>query len=376
MQRDTSGKKLKTLRHISQISLVALVVYLGFRHQYGTGISPLDSYCPLGGVESLYTWVTTGKMLPKTGFSNFILLGTLITVTLAAGGVFCGWFCPVGTVQDWLYVLRRKVVKAPIQMPRKLDKGLRGLKYVVLILVLGFTIQGVTLWFADYDPFKALFAFELKNPVTYVVLGLTIVFSLLVERFWCKYLCPLGAILAPLAKLGILQVSKTEACSQCNTCLNGCPMGLSAIGELGCVNCMECVSSCHKPQATVVQLGKIKRPLAHGLVPVTGVLLGVGLVLGSMGMGIWETRTTMSRVAIPSSIASSTSEYPPVESITGMTFLDEVAKTYDLEAGEILKKAGLDPNQDPHRPVKDITKPLGVEVESVRAAVSELIKSK
>lgn len=377
MNKRKKAQLIQWARRLSQGALVALAAFLGLRHQFGSGGSPIDAYCPFGGLESLYSWLTTGKMLPKTGFSNFILLGVLLLITLFSGGIFCGWLCPLGTVQEWLYKLRRKIVPKSINIPVRVDRILRKLKYGVLILVLIMTIRGVALWFENYDPFKVLFHFNFETTTAYIVLGLTIGLSFLIERFWCKYLCPLGALLEPLAKVGLIRVRKTDECVQCNLCLRQCSMGLNEIGAVGCNNCMECVTSCPTAgKSTTVKIGKKKIRRSPVLLPLTGILAGLILIVGSMGAGVWETRTAMSKVAVPAGVVSNGEQYPPVESITGMAYLDEVAKTYNLPAAEILAKAGLDSTQNPHQPVRDITKKAGKEVETIREVVKEMIANR
>ncbi len=376
MSKLQEKSRIQWVRHTIQALIVGFIAYVGLRHQFGTGGSPIDAYCPFGGIESLYSLLVQGKMLAKTAFSNLVLLGALIVATLIAGGFFCGWICPLGTVQDWIYAIRKRIVKKPLKIPPQVDHYLRYLKYGVLALVVIMTVRDMTLWFANYDPFRVFFHFSFESTTAYIVLGVTILLSLLIERFWCKYLCPLGALLTPLAKIGFLKVKKTDQCAQCNLCLRQCSMGLHEIGESGCTNCLECVTACPSTGALHIQIGPTKKIRSPYLLPITGILIGTLLILGSMGAGVWETRTSMSRTAIPAAVESSAGNYPPVESITGMSYLDEVAKTYDLEPAEILKKAKLDPNQNSHQTVKDITKQSGLEVEVVREAVKELMAEK
>ena len=371
-------RPIQWLRRIIQAIFVAFIVFVGLRHQYGSGGSPIDAYCPLGGVESLYSLLTQGKMLAKTAYSNLILLGILLITTLLAGGFFCGWICPLGTIQDWIYAFRKKFVKKTMILPQMLDHYLRYLKYGVLILILIMTIRGMELWFADYDPFKVLFHFSFESTTAYVVLGLTVLTSLLIERFWCKYLCPLGALLTPLAKIGLIKPKKTEQCVDCNLCMRSCTMGLKEIGESGCTNCLECVSVCPAKGALEIHSG-MKKPLrAPYILPTVTILLAAVLVAGSMNAGLWQTRTSMSATAVSTSgeVSTENSNYPPVEAITGMTYLDEVGKTYELSPEKILERAKLDPDQDPHQTVRDVTKKVGLEVEVIREAVRELLLEK
>lgn len=372
MSKLSRAKHIQWGRRLIQFLLVVLVAYLGLEHQFGLGGSPIDAYCPFGGVESFYTWITTGKMIPKTAVSNLILLGSLLIVTLVAGGFFCGWLCPVGAVQDWLYGLRRKVFKKPLEIPRRVDRVLRYLRYVVLALVLYMTIANTTLWFESYDPFKVLFHFKLETTAAFVVLGAFLLLSLLIERFWCKYLCPLGAILSPLAKIGLIKVKTTQECAGCNLCLRQCHMGLEKIGQNGCTQCLECVTSCPTSgKAVTVKVGQHKSRTS--VLPLTGIALGGLLILMSMGSGLWATRTPPTAIAVPASATSLNGNYPPVETITGMSYLDEVATLYGLTPEAILTQAGLDQNQAAHQPVRDITKNVGKEVDVVREAVKALV---
>lgn len=372
MSKLRRAKYIQWGRRLIQFLLVVFVAYLGLKHQFGAAGSPIDAYCPFGGAESFYTWITTGKMIPKTSISNLILLGSLLVVTLVAGGFFCGWLCPVGTVQDWLYGLRRKVFKKPLAIPRRVDRILRYLRYVVLALVLYMTIANTTLWFESYDPFKVLFHFKLETTTAYVVLGVFLLLSLLIERFWCKYLCPLGAILSPLAKIGLIKVKTTRECAECNLCLRQCHMGLEKIGQDGCTQCLECATSCPTSgKAVTVKIGPRKSRMA--ILPLTGIVLGGALILTSMGIGLWATRTSPKAIAVPASVTPLNGNYPPVETITGMSYLDEVATLYGLTPRTILTQAGLDPNQDVHQPIRDITKNAGKEMNVVREAVKVLV---
>jgi hypothetical protein len=98
-----------SLRTIIQFSIVILVVVLSLIHQK-LGVekaAPVDAYCPFGAIESLFTLIFKGEFLKRIFTSSFILMGIFFLATLFLGRVFCGYFCPLGAIQEWLRKLGR-----------------------------------------------------------------------------------------------------------------------------------------------------------------------------------------------------------------------------------------------------------------------------
>ena len=143
-----------------------------------------------------------------------------------------------------------------------LDKYLRFMKYGVLVwAVTGAAIYGVMV-FRDYDPWSALINIaEWTFTPGLVVLGLTLVGSLFVERPWCRYACPLGAASGLLGKLSPIYIKReAEACTSCKICTKACPMGLqvhtaTVITSVDCISCLECVGECPREGAMEVKAG-------------------------------------------------------------------------------------------------------------------------
>jgi polyferredoxin len=124
------------------------------------GATPsIDALCPFGGIETLQRLIATGgQFIPKTHLSNIVLLIGLTIGVVLAGGAFCGWVCPFGALQDGLTWLRKKLhIKEVLVAPRA-DRILRYGRYLVLALILIQTISTVKLWFADFDPYRTIFA--------------------------------------------------------------------------------------------------------------------------------------------------------------------------------------------------------------------------
>jgi polyferredoxin len=253
----------KFWRRVSQIFFIALIAFVGIRHQIigggPQGAPPLDSYCVFGGVETLYSWIHSGELLLKTNTSNLILLFATLIVTILMGAVFCGWICPLGAIQEGLNWIGRKIFAKNIKVPKKLDMPLRSLKYILLGLITLMTIKTGKLWFEGYDPFKAFFHFEFETS-TYVILIIFSILAIFIERFWCKYLCPLGAIIFPLSYFGIINLNRnSDKCTNCNLCNNSCSMGLNpskSIPKTECVKCLDCMEVCKRENALYLTLGK------------------------------------------------------------------------------------------------------------------------
>lgn len=117
----------------------------------------MEAYCPFGGLESLYQFVTTGGFIRRIEPSAMILFAALLLVTIVASRGFCGWICPFGSIQEWLGLIGRKLLGKRFNPTGRWDRGMRNLKYVILATIIIFTWHTGTLVFRSYDPFLAFF---------------------------------------------------------------------------------------------------------------------------------------------------------------------------------------------------------------------------
>ena len=258
-QRTRRILHVKRARHLTQLAVAVVIVVAAVRHQVekNSGAASVDALCPFGAMETLVTWLTTGALITKIHPSNFVLGIALLAATLLVGNAFCGWICPFGTVQDALTWVRRKLNLPSLTVPRRLDGALRWGRFVVLAVILYFSYTTATLWFADYDPYVALFGlhwlFEPDNPTLWIslsILGVVLVASLLVERAWCRYLCPLGGVLSVLSRFSLLRIRRAPTtCTDCSLCDKACPVGIepskaAPMVSPDCIGCMDCVTTC------------------------------------------------------------------------------------------------------------------------------------
>ncbi len=184
-------------------------------------------------------------------------------MSIAFGAVFCGWICPLGTFQEWLGKLGKKLFKEKYNtiVPQKIDKYLRYLRYFVLAWIVYVTAVTGKLVFGDIDPYHTLFTFW-SGEVTaqaLAIMGVLAIASLIVERPWCKYACPLGALIGPFNAFRIFKIRRNEnKCIACGKCNLVCPMGIKvseskAIRNHQCISCLECTSDLSCPVADTVE---------------------------------------------------------------------------------------------------------------------------
>ena len=299
---------LRLMVQIFFFTLIALISVNKTLAATGMGIpflstASLHALCPFGGVETLFSLVTTGLFIPKTQISAVILMGLVFLLALLFGPVFCGWVCPLGAFQEWIGKIGKKLFKKRYNhfVPTKVDKVLRYLRYGVLVWVLTVTAVSGTLLFVNLDPYHALFKFwtgTVALPALILLVFITIG-SLFVERPWCKYTCPYGALLGLFNKIRIFKIRrKTETCVSCQKCSRSCPMNIDVcrnetVSSLSCISCYECTSdrNCPKAETLLVQATQKSPQVSIAVVAIVMLTVFIGGIVGSMALGIWSSKT-------------------------------------------------------------------------------------
>ena len=216
-------------------------------------------------------------------YSVWMLVAT-VPATVLVGRFFCGFFCSFGAVQDllWLGSHRLRALFPGKRNLKKADRIFRFAKYAVLFYFIIFVWSGVTavktagLWqvFGQYVSFGHWPGLKPLLSVGGILLLVIFIGSLFVQRFFCRYFCPMGAIYSLISQASFLKIDKPrEECGKCHLCTSKCTMGMDltkkdriAGGE--CISCQKCVSWCPK--------GNVHFRSRYG------VLIGVGVTCATI----------------------------------------------------------------------------------------------
>jgi polyferredoxin len=277
-KKKKSSGLVRRLVQIASFVLVSLIAVGGYLAEKGIAIplvpdASLHSICPFGGVVTVYQFAATGDFVQKIHSSAFILMLLGLLAALLFGPIFCGYICPLGSIQEWIGRLGKKLFpkKYNKAVPEKLDRLLRYLRYVVLISVLYLTATTAKLVFQSYDPFYALFQFFTGEVAVsaFAILGVTLVLSLIIERPWCKYLCPYGALLGIFNLFRVFQIRRNPStCIHCSKCDRACPMNIKVskkgvVRDHQCISCHACTSEAACPVADTVNISVGKGGARH-----------------------------------------------------------------------------------------------------------------
>lgn len=265
-------------RRLFQTAFLLASVWAGVRLAAGWSLDGVEKYCPFGGLETAYAFVTGNRFTCAAGALNLALFLALLLLTLAARKAFCGWVCPVGSVAEALGLFGRRLLgrrtgpapgseAGPYCPPARVDRPLRWLRLPLLALVLAFTWKTGELLFRGFDPFYVLFSAHGHDVKwwSYPLLVGTLGLAFLVPVAWCRYLCPLGVTLWPFARVAPLKVTRVEeACTGCGACDRACPHGLevASVGAVcsgECTLCLACARACPAEGALGLRLGRVRR---------------------------------------------------------------------------------------------------------------------
>jgi polyferredoxin len=215
-----------------------------------------ERWCPFGGVEALATYATEGNMLCSLGTSNFFILGGVLLATVLLRRAVCGYLCPLGTLGECINSLGRRMRIPRLQVPLKADRVLSLLKYAVLAIILFATWRAGELILRGFGPCYALIGRHGEDITfwAYVVSGVIALASLAVMVPFCRWLCPLAAVLNLFSWFGMTRVKRnTDNCTSCGLCAKNCPMAvpvdqLTEVTVARCTSCLSCIDSCPPKQ--------------------------------------------------------------------------------------------------------------------------------
>ncbi|NND22422.1 MAG: regulatory protein NosR [Silicimonas sp.] len=191
-------------------------------------------------------------------------------------GAYCGWLCPFGALQELTNRIGRVFRIPQVELPWGLHERLWALKYMIFLGLFGVSLGSIAMAeaLAEIEPFKTAIILKFVRDWPFVVFAVALlIVGLFVERFYCRYLCPLGAALAIPARIRMFDWLKRYATcgSPCQTCANECPVeAIHPTGEINpneCINCLHCQVLYQSEAKCPVVIRQLKRRASVGSVP-------------------------------------------------------------------------------------------------------------
>jgi polyferredoxin len=308
-------RKTYWLRLVVQVAFALFLLYLGvafarFVHALQAGVTPLpprpagaEAFLPISGLMGALDWVYQGRLNAiHPAATVLFLLFTLMALLLRKA--FCAWICPIGLLSEMLGRLGRRLFGRNFLPPKWLDIPLRSLKY----LLFGFFAWAIAQMSAEVlqgfieapynrvsDVKMYLFFAELSTTAAVVLLLLALA-SVLVQGFWCRYLCPYGAWLGLFSWASPVRIRRDAGvCIDCGLCDQACMARLpisrkGRIVSAECTGCLDCVATC--PVSTSLTVAGGRWRLRASVFAAAVLLLffaGYGVARWS---GYWQGGTT------------------------------------------------------------------------------------
>ncbi len=266
---------LNSPRRFVQILSCIIVLSLGIKFYLfvsllETGIIPgferppgVEAFLPISALVSLKHLLFTGTINKIHPSALVVFLIICLTALIVKKG-FCSWVCPIGLLSDFLAKLHSIFFKKKMILPLPVDLLLRSIKYVLA----GFFIWNIfykmpirsieSFIHSPYNRFadiKMLYFFTNLSNTSIIVISVLFFLSFIIPYFWCRFLCPYGAILGVLSFLSIGKIKRDPShCTDCGICEKKCP-GLikirqkESIRSSECTACMTCIKNCPEKQA-------------------------------------------------------------------------------------------------------------------------------
>jgi polyferredoxin len=278
----------------------------------------VEGFLPVGALVSLRHLLASGVFDP-THPAGLTLLLTFLAMSLLARRSFCSFVCPVGTVSEALWKGGKRLfgrsLGAPWRMPKRLDLPLRSLKYLLLaffvwLVFISMTPEQVAVTVdSPYEKVADIMMWRFFTRIGPLALGVFAALgalSLLIQNFWCRTLCPYGALVGLAGMLSPWKIRRDDAaCTGCGACSKACPSWLPVmekrvVRSAECTGCLTCVDHCPAPGALRMALpggkdgtGRERRWWVYPACVLLLFALGVG---AGMATGHWTSSLTPGEV--------------------------------------------------------------------------------
>ncbi len=261
---------IRYIRYAVQLWFLLFCIYIGIRfyqfvlhfekpgHPFVPRPPSVEGFLPIAGFVSLKYTLFTGIIEPIHP-AALVLFVAIVVVSLVTKKGFCGWICPVGTVSQYVWMIGEKVFGKNFRMRKEYDIPLKAIKYIVMAFFVVFIgiamVPNMIVLFFITDYYKIVDVRTMKfftemSRTTAIVLAVIFLLSFLYKNFWCRYLCPYGALLGLVSKLSPLKIKRNEdKCIHCRSCSKHCPTLIDVekkdvVTSAECFGCLTCISHC------------------------------------------------------------------------------------------------------------------------------------
>lgn len=264
----------------------------------------VEGYLPISSLMSLVYFLKTG-VANAVHPAGLVIFSLILLLTLLMRRGFCSWICPFGTASEWLYRIGIFLIGKNLRLPRFLDIPLQSLKYLLLGFFLYFIVRMPTQSLHDWihgpynriaDVKMYLFFFRLSTTAV-IVFAVLVLLSVLIKNFWCRYLCPYGALLGLASAMSPASVKRdADACNGCQHCSRACPNRIAVhrqrrVMSSECTACYTCIQACNKQKALTFSLpgGRITLPATlYGVLTIAAFLF---TAQAAQSAGYWHSDT-------------------------------------------------------------------------------------
>jgi len=260
-----------------------------------------EGFLPISALISMKYWIHTGIINEIHPSGIFIFLA-IVVLGIFLKKAFCGWLCPVGTLSEALWMLGQKLFGKNLRVFKWFDYPLRSIKYFLLLFFIYsiFQMDVSTLNEFIYSPYnkvadiKMYLFFVNISSFTLWTLIVFAVLSIVIKNFWCRYLCPYGALLGFLSYLSPMKITRrSSTCVDCELCTKACPSLINVhkarrVWSDECMSCYICVEACPVKNTLVMSAKRNGKSIPSSVFGILVVVVFIAITGLAMLTDHWQ----------------------------------------------------------------------------------------